>query len=482
LASSGQTATAKEADLATESGRILIVDDNRMNRLKLTHDVEQQGHTVATAEDGHRAIEMMLEQPFDVVLLDIVMPEMDGYQVLERMKETATLREIPVIVISAVDEMDSVVRCIEMGAEDYLPKPFNSMLLAARLGACLQKKKLRDLERAYLQQEVALRQSEKLATLGRLSAGMAHELNNPASAAQRGAAQLQETMFDLQQAQLALAGEGLTAEQCREMASLVEEARARSQTPTRMDALDQSDAEAQLEAWLQARGVDEPWTITAGLIELGYQPAELVALGQQFSDQKLGVLLTWLSRTVASYGLLGEIEQGAGRIVEIVQALKTYSYMDQAPVQVVDVRHGLESTIVMLRSKLRGGISVEREYAEDLPSIQAFGSELNQVWTNIIDNAIQAMEGRGRVILRTRRNGGWVEIDIEDDGPGIPDAVQAKVFDPFFTTKPPGQGTGLGLNVSYGIVEKHHGHLTVTSRPGCTCFTTALPIEQEPAR
>ena len=178
--------------MADEAGHVLVVDDNRMNRLKLSISLEQQGHSVALAEDGQQALTLLAAKPFDVVLLDLIMPEMDGFQVLEKIKGDPLLRDIPVIVISAVDELDSVVRCIEMGAEDYLPKSYDPVLLRARLGSSLQKKKLRDLEKMYLQQEVMLRQNEKLATLGRLSAGMAHELNNPAAAAQRGAARLQD--------------------------------------------------------------------------------------------------------------------------------------------------------------------------------------------------------------------------------------------------------------------------------------------------
>ncbi len=183
-----------------EVGRVLVVDDYPMNRMKLARILEQQGHSVAMAGDGVEALAMMKDSPFDVVLLDIVMPELDGYGVLERMIGDSELRDIPVIVISAVDEIDSVVRCIEMGAVDYLPKPFNPIVLRARLQTSLQRKRLRDLERSYLQQEIMLRQSEKLATLGRLSAGMAHELNNPAAAAKRGADQLRLAVEQLQAA------------------------------------------------------------------------------------------------------------------------------------------------------------------------------------------------------------------------------------------------------------------------------------------
>ena len=194
--------------MSGEHGRILVVDDNRMNRLKLSLSLEQQGHTVVVAEDGQQALDAIKSQPPDVVLLDIVMPEMDGFQVLERVKADPDMRDIPVIVISALDEMDSAVRCIEIGAEDYLPKPFNPVLLRARLNASLQKKRLRDLEKAYLQQEVMLRQSEKLATLGKLSAGMAHELNNPAAAAKRAAVQLQTTFSRMQQTHMNLCRAG----------------------------------------------------------------------------------------------------------------------------------------------------------------------------------------------------------------------------------------------------------------------------------
>ncbi len=174
--------------MTEERGRILVVDDNRINRLKLSLSLEQQGHSVRLAENGQQTLDLLKAEPFDVVLLDIVMPDMDGYQVLQQIKDDPQLRDIPVIVISTVGQTDGAVRCIEIGAEDYLPKSFDPVLLRARLTSSLQKKKLRDLEKAYLQQEVTLRQSEKLATLGKLSAGMAHELNNPAAAAQRGAA------------------------------------------------------------------------------------------------------------------------------------------------------------------------------------------------------------------------------------------------------------------------------------------------------
>jgi signal transduction histidine kinase len=469
--------------MTNEHGHILVVDDNRMNRIKLSHSLEQQGHTVALAENGQQALEMIRAQSFDVVLLDIVMPEVDGYQVLEQIKGDSLLRDIPVIVISAVDEMDSVVRCIEMGAEDYLPKPFNPVLLKARLGASLQKKKLRDLERAYLQQEVMLRQSEKLATLGKLSAGMAHELNNPAAATQRGAGQLRMAVAQLQQTYLGSDELPRTGPQLELLLALGQLAQTRAAQPVDLDSLAGSEREDELETWLADHGVKNAWEFAPALVSLGYDTGKLAALAENFTARQLSVVIAWLCGTYTIYNLLEEIGQATGRIAGIVKALKTYTYLDQAPIQSVDVHEDLDNTLVVLHSKLKAGIAVHREYAQELPRIQAYGSELNQVWTNIIDNAADAMDGQGELALRTRQEDQWVVVEIEDNGPGIPEAIQSKIFDPFFTTKPPGQGTGLGLNIVHNIVvHKHRGKITAHSQPGKTCFQVKLPINFESDR
>jgi signal transduction histidine kinase len=463
---------------AGESGHILVVDDNRMNRLKLSRGLEQQGHTVALAENGRQALDMLGAQSFDVVLLDIMMPEMDGYQVLAKIKGDHRLRDIPVIVISALDEMDSVVRCIEMGAEDSLPKPFNPVLLRARLNASLQKKKLRDLERAYVEQEVMLRQSEKLATLGRLSAGMAHELNNPAAAAQRGAGQLRAAIEQRQAAHLALDELALSAVQVATLRNFDQVLRTRAGEPDDLDLISRSDRENQVEGWLETRGFANAWELAPELVSLDFGPDELTQLDETFSAAQLPHVLAWMVGGFTIYSVLDEIGEGAGRIAEIVKALKAYTYLDQSPVQNVDVHQGLDNTLVMLRGKLRQGITVHREYAEQLPAIEAFGSELNQVWTNIIDNAAAAMNGHGEIWLRTSRDGEWVVVEIMDNGPGIPAEIQAHIFDPFFTTKAPGEGTGLGLNISHNIVvQKHGGAISVDSEPGRTRFRVSLPIE-----
>ena len=209
-------------------------------------------------------------------------------------------------------------------------------------------------------------------------------------------------------------------------------------------------------------------------------PPGLTALTENFSSDQLPTVIAWLGATYTVYSLLTEIEQGVGRIGEIVKALKTYSYSDQTSAQSVDLHEGIDNTLVILHNKLKSAISVRREYDPDLPQIQAYGGELSQVWTNIIANAADALEGKGEIAIRTCREGEWVIVEIEDNGPGIPQEIQPKIFDPFFTTKAPGVGSGLGLNISYNIiVQRHRGNIKVFSQPGKTRFEIMLPISYQ---
>ena len=340
-----------------------------------------------------------------------------------------------------------------------------------------EQQKLRDLEQAYLEQEVMLRQKEKLATLGKLSAGMAHELNNPAAAARQGAEQLKIAIGRLEQARFSLGAAGLLSEQYDHIAELEREAERRAKEPISLDPIARSDLEQEVEGWLDQRGIEDPWQHAPTLVEMGLCAAELEELTRDFQPSEVPMVIDYFGSRFSAYNLLQDIGHGTRRIAEIVEALKGYSFMDQAPVQLIDVREGLNDTLVMLNSQLRGGIQVNRAYSDEVPRIQGYGSELNQVWTSLIDNAITAMGDEGELELKASQEADWVVVEVVDNGPGIPVDIQDKIFDPFYTTKAPGEGTGLGLNLSHGIVvEKHRGQISFDSRPGETRFTVKLPI------
>jgi len=241
--------------------------------------------------------------------------------------------------------------------------------------------------------------------------------------------------------------------------------------------LARGDRESDAQAWLEDRGIDRAWELAPTLVTFGWDADTLQSLADTFADDQLSVIAPWLGVGSSVYALLDEVGRSAERISEIVGAVKSYSFLDQAPVQDVDVHQGLDNTLVILRHKLKQGVRVRRDYDAGLPRIEAYGSELNQVWTNIIDNAIDAMQGQGELTIRTYADDGHVVVEIADSGPGIPPHIQSRIFEPFFTTKPPGVGTGLGLNIAYNVVQRHMGRITVTSQPGETRFQVRLPIQ-----
>ena len=263
---------------------------------------------------------------------------------------------------------------------------------------------------------------------------------------------------------------------------LLDQAREASGNVGDLDAIGRADKEMELEDWLDEKNVPDLWEIGADLVAAGLEPALLEPLAEGLAGPDLAGALNWVASVFNIASLANTVSHGGARLSEIVSALKGYSYLGQAPIQDVDLREGLENTLVILRSKLKYGITLHRDYADNMPLVPAYGSELNQVWTNIIDNAADAMGEKGEITIRVRADGDHAVVEIEDNGPGIPAEIQGRLFDPFFTTKAPGKGMGLGLSTSYSIItEKHGGQLLVESEPGFTRFIARLPLQSEKA-
>jgi signal transduction histidine kinase len=319
-------------------------------------------------------------------------------------------------------------------------------------------------------------QRDRLAGLGKLSAGLAHELNNPASAARRATSQLRELMQKIKNASQELGRRELTPAQRSEIEKLEASLIGKNDPPP--DALTISALEDQLDSLLRSHGQNDLWQLSAALARKSVKPELLEGLFTSLGVDTARAALVRISSSLEIAGLLTEIESATARISDLVRAIKEYTFMDQAPVQNVDIVKSLETTLTILNHKLKHGVTVKRNYQPVPLMVDSFGSELNQVWTNIIDNAIDAMGGKGELRLRTYREDGCVVIEIGDNGPGIAPDVQPHIFEPFFTTKGVGQGTGLGLDTVQRIVKKHRGNVQVASQPGDTRFQIFLPIAE----
>jgi len=323
------------------------------------------------------------------------------------------------------------------------------------------------------QNEALLHQQEKMAALGTFSAGLAHELNNPAAAAQRSASRLKETQSQWIELTHQIEAAAFQDHKADWLHDFIQDSSRRFESPVKLDALEKIDRVDQLQVWLEANGVESASEFASAMVVYGWDIESLESL-QELTFFDLAV--KWVGVGCMMTGLLSEVQQTTERLSKIVQAMKSYTYLDQSPLLEVDVHDGLENTLVIMQHKLKNGVTVKREYSPDLPRIEAYASELNQVWTNIIDNAVDAMNGKGEIGLKTYEQDRHVFVEITDNGPGIPEEIQSRICDPFFTTKPPGKGTGLGLHISHDIVaNRHHGQLIVDSKPGWTRFRIILP-------
>ena len=319
-------------------------------------------------------------------------------------------------------------------------------------------------------------QQDRLASLGKLSAGLAHELNNPASAAKRAASQLRDSLKRIKDASQELGRRVLSPAQKAEIEKL-ESSIVRQEGPP-PDALTVSDLEEQIDSLLRSHGQNDLWQLAADLARKDVKPAALESLFEALEADGARAALVRIAASVEIGNLLNEIESSAARISDLVGAIKEYTFMDQAPLQNVDIVKSLETTLTILNHKLKHGVNVHRDYQKIPLLVNSFGSQLNQVWTNLIDNAIDAMGGTGELRVRVYREDPCVVVEIGDNGPGISEAIKSHIFEPFFTTKGVGEGTGLGLDTVQRIVKKHRGSIQVNSKPGDTRFQVWLPMSE----
>jgi signal transduction histidine kinase len=321
-------------------------------------------------------------------------------------------------------------------------------------------------------------QREKLVSLGTMAAGLAHELNNPAAAARRAAAHLQQTT-DKVQALLCQLSKGLEHDHWQHLLNASQEATERLAKAPALDHLARSDRAETLASWLEGHGVANAWDLAPTFVNAGLDSAWLGELTDKLPPKNYADALGWLEARLNLKSLVTQVEQSTGRIAELVKAVKSYSYMDQSPMQEIDIHEGIESTLTMLGHKLKN-VTLVRAFDRSVPRIMAYGSELNQVWTNLIDNAIDAVNGTGKICVGTCLEDDQLVVEIVDNGAGIPPDVQSRIFEPFFTTKGVGTGTGLGLIISNRIVgDRHGGEIEFESRPGETRFKVRLPVSRK---
>jgi len=322
-------------------------------------------------------------------------------------------------------------------------------------------------------------QRERLLALGSLTAGLTHELNNPAAAAVRATASLRERVAGMRGKLRLLSAGKFDRTRLESIIELQQRAVEKLSKAPKLDPLEASDREDEITDWLDEHGIRDGWQLAPTFVQAGLDTEWLAMVGDCVGAEMLEPALRWLNYTVETEMLMNEIEDATTRITTLVGAARQYSQLDRAPFQVVDVHDLLDSTLLMMSAKIGQGIKIVKDYDRSLPPIPAYAAELNQVWTNLIDNAVSAMNGTGTLTVRTARDGEKVLVEIGDTGPGIPADIKKRIFEPFFSTKPVGEGTGLGLDIAWRIVvNKHHGDLGVESKPGDTRFQVRLPIEQ----
>ncbi|MDM8522147.1 response regulator [Desulfococcaceae bacterium HSG8] len=443
---------------------ILIVDDNPIN-IKLLTDILQDDYQTAVAENGLEAISHIKIQYPDLILLDILMPGIDGYEVCARLKADTQTKDIAVIFITAMDSPTDVTKGFEAGASDYITKPFNVLEVKARVKNHLSVVRIREQLRAELIR------SEKMAILGQIVAGVAHEIKTPLGAIQASIDNISDSLGLILE-QLPRLLQSLPDDSRKDFFLLLDKA---LQGKTGLSAREERKLKRSLTSVLEEHGLDNADDISDTLTDMGiYDKIDPFLPLFQSSENQL-ILET-------AYNISGlqrnarNISTAAGRATKIVFALKSYAHYDHTGKKVEsDLTQGIETILTLYQNQLKYGIEVIRNY-EKLPPVLCYTDELDQVWANLINNAIQAMDGKGTLTIDIYQKESSAVVTITDSGKGIPDEIKTRIFEPFFTTKSVGEGSGLGLDIVLKIIDKHHGKIEAESEPGKTVFSVILPI------
>ena len=484
-----QQSNNKQQTTNNKPNNILVVDDTPENLQLLVGMLKEKGYKVRPVPSGDLALSGAQISPPDLILLDIMMPEMDGYEVCTRLKADERTKDIPVIFISALSDVLDKVKAFSVGGVDYITKPFQEEEVLARVSTHLAiqnlqnnlKSKNEELAKTNHKLENTLQQlkatqqelieKEKMAALGQLVAGIAHEINTPLGAIRSSAVNIADSLNKTLE-QLPALFQSLSPEQAQNFLALLERS---LQTELTLSTKEERRVKKSLTRQLEAEEIENIDDLADSLVDMGIYD-EIEPFFPLFKSPDSSRILE------IAYNLSG-IQKGTAtintateRASKVVFALKTYARYDQSGEMILaNVIEGIDTVLTLYHNQFKMGVEVKRNYAE-LPPVLCYPDELNQVWTNLIHNALQAMDYRGTLTIDVKQQDDQVYISITDTGSGIPEEIKPKIFEPFFTTKPPGEGSGMGLDIVKKIVDKHQGKIEFDSIRGQTKFTVSLPI------